>query len=544
MNNACPSELTLSMHADRELPARDAVATELHAATCAQCRARLAGLRSEASIVAAALAHGDEALVVPKYRRPVSRVAMAATAAGGMFVAMLVGVAPDLIGGLLQGPVGWFNPFDDVGTFTNLGVEAAFFVAKHGAEIMTSIAKTALIAAGTTFVGWFAFARRRRGRGPLMLAALLAIGVMQPTPSQALEIRHDETSIIIPAGATIDDTLVAVGETIEIDGDVTGDLIAIGKRVSIRGNVGGQIITGGKIVTIDGEVGGSVIGVGSETLAITSPRIAGNLYAAGSTIDVSRLAKIEQNAVVGAERVQLAGSVGRDVLAGGESVEVSGSIGRHVTAYAERIALRAPAHIAGNVNANVSRADRLDTTGAVIDGELKTEIMARPEKEESEYSRGQFYLFQVLRFAAAFLTGLVVLALVPGLRRIDIDSAGEALLAGGIGVVMLIATPIIAVLTMITVIGLPLGFLGLLLWMVGIYLAKVVFAHFVGARILEGDGEPRHFAIALALGLALVLVLVNLPFVGGLLNFVMTIVGLGMLVLFVWRFYSNQRNAD
>ena len=79
-------------------------------ATCAQCRARLAGLRSEVSIVAAALAHGDEALVVPKYRRPVSRLAMAATAAGGMFVAMLVGIAPDLIGDLLQGPGGLVQP--------------------------------------------------------------------------------------------------------------------------------------------------------------------------------------------------------------------------------------------------------------------------------------------------------------------------------------------------------------------------------------------------------------------------------------------------
>lgn len=407
---------------------------------------------------------------------------------------------------------------------------------------MTSIGKTALMAAFTTLVGWFAFARRRRSHGPLMLAALLAIVAMQPTPSQALEIRHDETSVTIAAGETIDDTLIVFGETIEIDGDVTGDVIAAGERVSIRGHVGGQIFAAGQSVTIDGEVGGSVLGM-SETLAITSPRIAGNLYGAAATIDVSRLAKIEQNAIVAGERVQLAGAVGRDVFSGAETVEVSGSIGGQLTAYAERIALRAPAHIAGDVNANVSRADRLDASGAVIGGELKTHLM-EPPKKESEYSKGEFYLFQLLRFAAAFLTGLIVLALAPGLRRVDVDTAGEALLAGGVGVVTLVATPIIAVFTAITLIGLPIAAFGLVLWMVGIYLAKVVFAHFVGARILEGDAEPRHYAIALALGLALVLVLVNLPFIGGLLNFAMTILGLGMLVLLVWRYYADRRIAD
>jgi len=542
VNSTCPSELTLSMHADRELPADDAVATELHVATCVQCRARLAGLRSETSIVAAALAHGDEVLVVPAYRRPVSRLAMAATAAGGMFVAVLVGVAPDLIGGLLQGPVGWFNPFD-VGTFANLGVETAVFLAKHGAEVMTSIAKAALMAALTTLVGWVAFARRRRVRAPVVLAALLGVLVMQPLPSHALDIRHDEKGINIPAGETIDDTLIVFGESVEIDGDVAGDVIAVGSRVSIRGRVGGGVFTAAESVTIDGEVGGSVLGLVSETLAITSPRIAGNLYGAGSTIDVDRRAKIDQNAVVAGERVQLAGSVGRDVLAGAEDVEVSGSIGGQLTAYAEQIALRAPAHIGGDVNAHVSSADQLSVApGAVIGGELKTTLRT-PHEETNEYRKGDYYLFQLLRFAAAFLTGVIVLALVPGLQRVAIHRAGDALLAGGVGLVTLVATPIIAVLIAITLIGLPIGLFALLLWMAGVYLAKVVLAQFIGARILQAPATPRHYTITLGVGLALVIVLVNLPFIGGLLNFVMTVLGLGMLVLFGWRLYRGAEAA-
>lgn len=408
---------------------------------------------------------------------------------------------------------------------------------------MTSIAKTALMAAFTTLVGWVAFARRRRVRGSLVLTAFLGIVILQPTPSQALEIRHDEKGVNIPVGETIDDTLIVFAENVEIDGDVAGDVIAVGSRVSIRGHVGGQVVTAGQSVTIDGEVGGSVLGLVSETLAVTSPRIGGNLYGVGSTIDVSRRAKIEQNAVVAGERVQLAGAVGRDVLGGAENVEVSGSIGGQLTAYAKQIALRAPAHVAGDVNAHVSAVDRVSVApGAVIGGELKTGLMT-PHDGANEHRTGELLLFQLLRFAAALLTGVIVLALVPGLQRVELDRAGDALLAGGVGLVTLVATPIIAVLTAITIIGLPLGAFGLLLWMVGVYLAKVVIAQFVGARILQAPDKPRHYAITLALGLALVIVVVNLPFIGGLLNFVLTILGLGVLVLFVWRSFRGDDAA-
>ena len=243
--------------------------------SCLECRARLAGLRSEASIVAAALAHDAEPVVLPAYRRPVSRLAMAATAAGGMFVAVLIAVASDLVSELLQGPVTWFNPFD-AGTFADLGVDAAIFLAKHGGAIMAAVAKTALMAAFTTLVGWFAFARRGRGRGPLLLAALLAVVFLQPLPSQALEIRHDDAASSFRPAKRSTIRLMAFGETVEITGDVTGDLIAVGRRVIISGHVGGQVFAAAKNVTITGEVDGSVLGVATDTLGIASTRIGRN----------------------------------------------------------------------------------------------------------------------------------------------------------------------------------------------------------------------------------------------------------------------------
>src|SRR5262249_37638605 len=268
-------------------------------------------------------------------------------------------------------------------------------------------------------------------------------------------------------------------------GDVTGDLIAVGRRVVISGHVGGQVFTAAKSVTINGTVDDSVLGIATDTLSVASNGIGRNLYGLGSTIDLSPAARVAANAALGAERIQIAGSVGRDVYGAGEEINVSGSISGALIAYAQKIALLAPAHIVGNVTAHVEHADDLTVSPtAVIGGEVETVIM-KGHEERNEYLTGSFYAFQLVRFAAAFFAGALVLALVPSLRRISIDNARSALVAGAIGLVTLVAAPIIAVLVAITIVGLPIGLFALVLWAAGVYLAKVVIAYFVGARLLE-----------------------------------------------------------
>ena len=92
----------------------------------------------------------------------------------------------------------------------------------------------------------------------------------------------------------------------------------------------------------------------------------------------------------------------------------------------------------------------------------------------------------------------------------------------------------IAALVALTLIGIPIGIFGVLLWMVGLYLAKIVVGNFVGVRLLDSGGESPHFTVPLAVGLALVIIAVNLPLVGGVINFLLTILGLGLLVVYLY----------
>ena len=63
------------------------------------------------------------------------------------------------------------------------------------------------------------------------------------------------------------------------------------------------------------------------------------------------------------------------------------------------------------------------------------------------------------------------------------------------------------------------------------YLSKIVLAGFLGRAFLkrQGDSSPA-IAVALLAGLVPVFLAINLPYLGGLINFVLVIVGLGALV--------------
>ena len=139
---------------------------------------------------------------------------------------------------------------------------------------------------------------------------------------------------------------------------------------------------------------------------------------------------------------------------------------------------------------------------------------------------------------------MILLALVPGLRGVAIQTTGNALLAGGVGLVTLVSVPIIAVIVAITIIGLPVAVVGFLLWLVGLYFAKIVIAHIIGGRVLKAPRSDRHFAVALAVGLAVVIVLINLPFIGHILNFLMTLCGLGLLMIFLWDAFRGGPSGE
>jgi cytoskeletal protein CcmA (bactofilin family) len=524
---SCPAPWTLSMHADGALPATEAALLTNHVAGCADCERTLAILVSERAALRSAL-HAEDDADVPTFAPPARRhdwlVLLLPLVAAGLAIDHFWGGTA-----FVPSALRWLNPFT-TGELAERAGDLATFIVFEGPAMWTTalnaaslISLLALLAAGAALLG-------RRRSGGALLASLLVASFALPPPSHAFEVRRGDL-VTLAAGETVDDTLLATGETVAIDGDVTGDLLAFGRDITVRGNVGGDLVVGGENVTIEGSIGGNVIG-GARALALIGATVMGNVYGGARDLDIGRAATVDGNAVAFGDSVTLDGRVSRDLRGFGSTLTVAGSVDGDVDGFAEQVVLLSSARVGGDVRGRVESQGNLRIApGAIVGGNTEESIGRElAERSESPYLTVGFYVGQIVALAMAFVTGLLLLAAIPALRSLALPDAVAVARSGGIGLVAAIALPIVAVVACITVIGIPLGLLLFVLGALGLYLAKAVVAQIIGTALFRGPRGVPHYAATLLAGLVIVRVAINLPIVGGLANLAMTLVGFGLLV--------------
>jgi predicted anti-sigma-YlaC factor YlaD/cytoskeletal protein CcmA (bactofilin family) len=498
---ACLTEFECSVYADGELPDNDSREVADHLAACAACRHLVEAMGAESRVLVHCLQDTDylefeledEALSAPQANR------LSATRLAAFVLAMAVMLRPilDVLGELEL-------PYSFLATTLTYLIPAAF-------DLLTSIVNNAgwIALSAIVLLGAGLFSRR----SILTSAVLSAIALLTvfSSSSYALDVRDGGKPVTVPVGETVDDTLVVGGESVIVDGVVTGDVIAFVRKVTIHGTVKGNLVAFAQRVEIEGTVEGSVMGLAQSVQ--TRGKVAHNIYALAQTTSIGRDARVDGNAMALASECEIEGAVGKDAFVAARSVNVL-----------------APARIGGNFSARVNNSANVNIeSGATIGG--RTDVRAS-QAGTGRYSTLSFYVWQTIWLAAAFLTGLAAIWLVPALSRVSLNTSRELLLSAGVGFLTMIATPIAAIVAAITVIGLPLGLITLTVWLIAVYLAKIVIAGFLGRSLLasSGDVQPPTTLMLLA-GLVPIFVAVNLPYVGGLINFLLVMLGLGALVM-------------
>ena len=519
---SCPSAMTCALYADGALAPEDAAAIELHTTDCADCRERVAVLAGENRTLRAAFRVAEARGEVPAFAPSASLAPLLSwvvIAALGTTLAWSTLTTTELPRWLQ-----WWAP-DLVG----MGIDLAVAVMRHllsGEPLLTTGAYlTGLALLVVAAAAWLLTRRHAQRAAPLCVSLCMATLLMtNPSPSEAFEVRRAEDRVTIPADETIDDTLIIMADSVLVEGTVTGDLIALGERVTVRGRVGGTLVAVAEELKISGQVGDTVLALG-ESVEFWRAALGANAYSAGRTVTVSADTTVAGSAALAAEHAEVYGRIGRDLLAAAKGVSLAGSVGGDFTAYAERADLDAAARVAGDLTAKLRGTDDLSVSpDASVGGE--TNLSTWPE-DPNRYLTLGFYIREALQLLAAFLTGLVLFLLVPRLREARLERSADVLVTAAVGAVALFAVPALALVTIVTLIGAPLGIIALLAWVAALYAAGIVTAALLGRRLLNGD-DPRD-VLRLLVGLAIVFVLINLPFVGGIMRLLVILLGLGVI---------------
>jgi anti-sigma factor RsiW len=535
---SCPSPVTHSMYADGELSAHETAQLERHAATCTACTARIATLRRESAVLRFALRQDEESAPIPRFVPPPRTRDFVVLVLGVLLIGALSTAFWNTVAAAIPSELKWLSPLESATLFES-AIDVMTFIVYEGSAMWTAASNLIGTALVLAFVGWLAFSAARHRAFAGVAAAALAVVVTLPSIGHAFEIRRNEAGgVTVAADETINDTLLAMGQTVTVDGTINGDLLAFGREVTVRGNVSGNLVTGAQTVIIEGTVGGSVLG-GAEDLSLANARVGRDFYGFGNDVQIDSGTNVTGNAIAGAETVNVDGRVGVDFRGFGSTVSVSGAVEGDVDAHAGTVTVQSTARVGGNVTGHVDSAGDLSVASeAVVGGAVDEQIVAREERR-NHYETFGYYFGQVVRVGAMFLVGLLLLWVFPLLRDVSLPNVLAVLRSGAIGLAAAVTLPVAALLVCITIIGIPIGILTFVLGAIGLYLSKIVISQIIGRALFRAPQGPPHHAMTLITGLVIVIVVINVPLIGGIANFILTLVGFGIIVSLLFARFNR-----
>jgi hypothetical protein len=227
--------------------------------------------------------------------------------------------------------------------------------------------------------------------------------------------------------------------------------------------------------------------------------------------------------------VGIAGRVTGDVISVSGPVRVAGRVDGDLITLADRAFLAPSARVGGDLRYGDERP--VVAPGATVAGQINHENWADATNGWGWVSALGWWLAVTVStlIVGALLVWLAPGALFAGDRAVR-DHVGATI---GWGVAIAIGMPLLAILALVTLVGIPFGIAVLLAAIPVLLIAYTTSAWIVGRRILQSRSPGPWVALFAGCGILRVIALI--PVAGGIVGLAATVVGLGALAVALWH---------
>ena len=372
-------------------------------------------------------------------------------------------------------------------------------------------------------------------------ASLLVGALIIPVVAFAAELRMGE-SPSLSSSETIQKDLYLAGGNVTSSGKVNGDLAAAGGSILVNGPVSQDLFVGGGSITIIADIGDDLRVAGGNI--IINGKIGNDVVAGGGQTSISG-SGVGGDVLWAGGMLRVDAPVGGNMqLAGGEVV-INSRVRGNVQFKGTKLTLGKDAVIDGNLDYSAQKEATIET-GAVVKGQTTFEPQKAPR---APISGKGIIAFLSLVFLGKFLS-LLVFALALGLffRRyaaVLVDNAvAQPLLETGRGLIVLIVLPVVSIMLLVTLIGVPLGMLGIIGFVALLLFASPLAAIIVGSVVHKWIFKPDGYQIAwqtILLGVVVYSLLGIIPIIGGIAKFILILLALGSMMKIKWDVAKEWR---
>lgn len=357
--------------------------------------------------------------------------------------------------------------------------------------------------------------------------------------------------ILILIWALVLSLTISIPAFADTDVESAGNIFMFENSINREFNSEGDVYAFGNSIGLDGSANGDILAFGN-TISIKAQDVKGSIRSAGATVDI--LATSVKNITVAggtvnvlngttAKGVYIAGGIinflgnAEDLFVTGDMITIDGIITGNVKVESSQLTIGENAKIDGTIE--VRGENEPIILGDVDQSKIYFEKINTTSSRSFE-SRFNIKSTIIKIISSILIALLLVLIYRKNLEKTTISLIKKPWLPFVIGFCTLIVLPVAAILTLITIVGIPIGVISLVIYGIIIYLSPIITA-IISSKILMKNINLFLSSIA---GVVVLRLLFLIPYLGGILRFICVLLALGAFILEVIDRIKDNSNVN
>jgi hypothetical protein len=336
------------------------------------------------------------------------------------------------------------------------------------------------------------------------------------------------------------------GGDLSVAAPVTGDLMAAGGSVVVSSPVSGDGFIAGGSVDVRKPIGGDLRVAGGRV--VVEDAVAGDLVAAAGTIEVKSAPSF---AWVAGQNVSFQKGARGPVTIFGSNITLSGEYTGDVTVTAsDSVTLTSGTVIHGQLRYDAPQQADIPADAVVNGGVVYTGKSYLPTTQEAQtFAVAGASIFFFIRILAGVIAAGLLAGLFPRFSQAVADralsnSVSRFILLGLLGFGILVATPVLVLLLLISFAGAGVAFILLAAYVLLLLLSYIYAAVIAGAALARQIAKrPIFYWRDAVFGMLALSIISLVPIVGGLVFLILFAAATGAIVSLSYRF-AYPKDAD
>ena len=353
-----------------------------------------------------------------------------------------------------------------------------------------------------------------------IIIAVVVVGALAATPLYAAVFRAGESVAINASDVQGSNDVYSAGGSVSILSAISGDAVLAGGTIIVSGNVANDLVTVGGSVVVSGNVGGDARIAGGSL--VVEGDIAEDMLIGGGDINISNAVAVGGDLYVAGGAVNVRGTVTGETKIRAGQVTLGGNFTGPVDIVSdEAVVIERETIVQGSIKIR-SPKEPIVNDGASLASNISYEKIERVEKRFNPFPFLGALVF--LKVVAMIIVSLLLLWIFPrATRKVVRVGLGDFWRSALIGLIVGVVTPIALVLLAVSVVGIWAGIILGLLFVVLVMLSAALSGIFFGTWLDTLHKKTKDIVpswIHVVLGSILLAIVSFVPFVGGIIVFI------------------------